>query len=138
MLASNYWGAEICNREFSRKKLVFLFYSFTGSAGQNSLYLYSKFSCISPILGSYRYRLRQIFIRIGVEKTIISVNYNCRRELGAQRNLWVCGIIDLIVSTCSMSREIYYGGRNNHIFQGHNIGPFCLQSTPALHHCYHI
>ena len=58
MLASNYWGAEICNREFSRKKLVFLFYSFTGSAGQNSLYLYSKFSCISPLLGSYRYYIK--------------------------------------------------------------------------------
>ena len=36
-----------------------------------------------------------------------------------------------------MSREIYYSGRNSHIFQGHNIGPFCLQSTPALHHSYH-
>ena len=66
----------------------------------------------------------KINMAIGVQKTIVSVNYNCRPELGAQRHLWVCGIIDLIVSTCSMSREIYYRGRNSHIFQGHNIGPF--------------
>ena len=52
---------------------------------------------------------------------IISVHYNCRPGLGAKRHLWACGIMDCVVSTCSMSREINYRGRNNHIFQGHNI-----------------